>query len=184
MKNVMVDLETLALDSNALILSIGAVEFDPRDAGDGLGRVFYTVVNQDLQVSKWKRVVSPSTLKWWGEQGAEAQKVLYESSPEAYAPLLDTSLMRFQEWLGGPANIWGYGAHFDNVVLANAYSACNLHGAWAYGQNRCHRTLKALGPDLSLVVPINACEHNSLEDAKYQARWAVEALRRMGLEAK
>lgn len=184
MKNVMVDLETLALDSNALILSIGAVEFDPQAPGDGLGREFYLVVNQDLQQSKWGRVVSPSTLKWWSEQGAEAKRVLDHSAPAAFGPRLDSALVKFQSWLGGPANIWGYGAHFDNVVLANAYSACGLHDAWSYSQNRCHRTLKALGPDLTMVIPINACEHDALQDAKYQARWAVEALRRMNMGAR
>jgi hypothetical protein len=181
----MIDLETLSLDSNALILSIGAVEFDPKADGEGLGRTFYLVVNQELQAHKWGRVISPDTLKWWQGQGDAAKEVLAQSHPTANAPKLDSALMKFTEWLNGNAvNVWGYGAHFDNVVLANAYAATRLHQPWGYGANRCHRTLKALGPDLSLIIPKPAVEHNALDDAKYQARWAVEALRRLNMEAK
>ena len=40
-ENVMIDLETLSTESNAAILSIGAVMFDK----EGLGETFYQIVD-------------------------------------------------------------------------------------------------------------------------------------------
>ncbi len=177
---VMMDLETLATDNDAMIISIGAVFFDEQL---GLGREFYSVVNQHLQVEKWGRHRDPRTEKWWSEQSEAAKIVLTESLPEAYAPLLDQALMKFTEYLGGsPVEMWGIGADFDCVILGNAYQACTLARPWSYSKNRCFRTLKNLGINLGAGEGTdrnNFLAHNALEDAKYQAHYAVAYLRRL-----
>lgn len=172
MKHVMLDLETMGLGSDALILSIGAVEFDPTL---GLGREFYQVVKQDDQLVRWNRTADDETIRWWAQQSDEARKIF--SDPSAVP--LDIALNRFQEWygvLGTP--VWGNGADFDNVVLANAYKRVNRHVPWGFRQNRCYRTLKNLGlPGEELNR--EGTFHNALDDAKHQARNAVVWLRNL-----
>lgn len=182
MKRVMLDLETLDTGNNALILSIGAKEFDPELAPVGFeGREFYTVVNQRQQVPKWGRTISPSTQKWWDGQTPEAKAVLVESQLET-APYLDTALHKFAEWIGGQdIEIWAHGADFDNIILGNAYAAVGAPRPWSYSKNRCFRTLMNIGKGLVEVPPRAGTHHNALDDAKYQAACATIYLARIGV---
>lgn len=192
MNRVMVDLETLDTGGDALIISIGAVIFNPflYKAGEpfkDLGSSFYTVVNQDLQEKKWGRTKSPSTLKWWSEQGEEAKQVLIDSDPAQFAPKLDTALQMFGQWWGGTRmELWGNGATFDNVILRNAYDAVGLQTPWHFTDDRCYRTLKNLGIRLGngegCRMEDFGVAHNALADAKYQAVYASAWLRKIHIQ--
>lgn len=182
MKAVMLDLETMALSSHAAVVSIGAVEFNPELATSepysGLGREFYVPVSLNKQVSKWGREVESSTLEWWKGQPAEVRAALTDSR----SVFLDDALHKFAEWLGGRnLDVWGNGAAFDNVVLANAYRATGSPVPWGFRNDRCYRTLKALGEGLGIAYkePQRLVQHNALDDAKYQAEIAVQILRGM-----
>ena len=198
MKRIMMDLETLATSSDALIISIGAVEFDEA----GLGWEFYTVVNQYPQVGKWGRRRDTKTEKWWSEQGDTAKAVLTESLPESRAPDLESALMQFSEYVavvngGAPGltatartgdnpvyknvEMWGNGADFDCVILGSAYEATGLTRPWSYSNNRCYRTLKNLGIKLDpgTGTAFQGTKHNALDDAKYQAHYAAAWLRKI-----
>lgn len=184
MKRVMVDLETLDSGANALILSIGAKEFDPTLFDKGWqGREFYAVANQRLQEQKWKRTVSEATCTWWDEQSEEAKRVLEESRREA-TPMLDTVLGKFAEWMAAEpgAEVWGNGATFDNVVLRNAYAAVGAPCPWSFRKDMCFRTLKGfnipLGPGEGTT---RLTHHNALDDAKYQAWYAERWLAKIGV---
>ena len=65
--------------------------------------------------------------------------------------------------------VWGNGATFDNVIIANAYKAVSLDKPWAYRSDRCYRTMintfqDVRKPDMQGTV------HNALDDAKLQAK--------------
>jgi len=173
----MLDLETLATDSHAMILSIGACEFD---IGKPLvdNRTFYRAVRQDLQVEKWKRTRDPRTEKWWSEQ-SEAARFVFN---DPFAVKLDSALIDFTMWLNGKSvEMWGNGSDFDNVILANAYWAMNMSTPWSYAKNRCYRTLKALGIPLGngQGKEREGTHHNALDDAIYQAHYASVWLARI-----
>ena len=170
----MLDLETLDTGSHAAILSIGVVEFGP----EGLGREFYTAVKTQNQKKNWGRTISESTLTWWGQQSAEAQKVFVDPA----ALELDVALSVLSEWAkpAGKFELWGNGSDFDNIILGNAYEACGMPKPWSYSKNRCFRTLKNLGIGLQAGEGVNRAEtgthHNALDDAKYQALYAIAYL--------
>jgi hypothetical protein len=184
MKHCMVDLETLGTRPGSVILSIGAVFFDP--ASGLLGDSFHQVIDvASCCVAGLKG--DHSTIKWWEKQSAEA-RVTYEVafgtrvSANPAEPLVKT-LEAFNSYLavGGPAEgpkhvrLWGNGAAFDNALLREAYILANLTLAVPFFNDRCFRTLKALGSEFGVVEPeFEGERHHALADAIHQAKWALK----------
>ena len=61
----MVDLETMAVSPNAVVLTLGAVHFNPY--GNGYGEKLYLRLNLDDQ-DKMGREIDPNTIDWWSKQ--------------------------------------------------------------------------------------------------------------------
>lgn len=161
----MIDLETLSLDSNAKIVSIGAVAFDWRGIHDD----FY-VAHLDPD-GQGDAVVSTSTLDWWAAQSPDVRAVL--DLPPDNVPF---HLGRLAGWMLEASRnqeidgVWGNGASFDNVVLKNLYQRLGYPLPWKYSADRCYRTIKNLAVNDAEPVESEGVEHNALDDARYQAR--------------
>jgi exodeoxyribonuclease VIII len=156
MNNIMLDLETMSTASNAAILSIGAVKFSNK-----IDDEFYSVV--DLKTCTDVGLeIDNSTIEWWNNQSPEARQVFNE------IPItLEQMLKDFSNWIGDKPMLWGNGSDFDNVILSNAYKACGIEQPWAYYNNRCFRTLRALYPTIKFEN--SGTYHNALDDARSQA---------------
>jgi exodeoxyribonuclease VIII len=63
--------------------------------------------------------------------------------------------------------VWGNGATFDNVILANAYDACRIRRPWKYYADMCFRTVRNQYPHVQ--VKRQGTHHNALDDALTQA---------------
>jgi hypothetical protein len=163
---VMVDLETLGNGSNAVIISIGAVEFDPDT--DTLGNEFYVLVDPQSCVDTGLKM-DVGTVLWWMKQSDQARSAF---NRKGYA--LAEALRLFSEWYPAGAPLWGNGATFDNVIMTNAYKACGMEQPWKFWDDRCYRTLKNLLPGISLDR--KGTHHNALDDAKTQALHANKLL--------
>lgn len=172
-EHVMVDLETLGRRAGCAVLSIGAVAFGPA----GLGPEFYIVVNRPSQ-GVYKLHEDPDTVRWWNQQSLEACVVLAESEL-AQTPLLTEALEEFTNYLAQfklrKLKVWGNGSDFDNAILINLYAAINVAPPWEFWNNRCYRTLKNLVPSEKLER--EGTYHNALDDAKTQARHAIELMK-------
>lgn len=155
--NVMIDLETLDSIPTANIIAIGAVRFDR----NGASTVFYTAVEwtsgRDVGLT-----ASQDTIDWWSAQGEEARHVFEDESrkPIGEALALLTAFLRPSE------KVWGNGASFDNVILANAYRAIGEVPPWDYWNDRCYRTVKSLISEKHVHTGV---KHNALHDAWSQA---------------
>lgn len=184
MKDVMVDLETLDSTPTSLILSIGAVEFEPNTGA--LGKEFYEVLSIE-SCAEHGLTVSTATKQWWSRQSPEARTVLDAAgNPGAWS--LAMALGMFAGWISscaplGSVRVWGNGADFDNAILANAYRAIGQPLPWKFYNNRCFRTLKNMpGVRAAIAEPVRqGTFHNALDDAKHQARWAAHILQRLGV---
>lgn len=174
MKHVMVDLETLGKRAGCVVISIGAVAFDPET--DILGPEFYTVINREscLQVGLQE---DQETLNWWSQQ-QHAARIIVDQATEG-GILLSEALDNFTEYLSqfglSTVHLWGNGSDFDNTILSACYSATDKQIPWLFWNNRCYRTLKNLRPELRAVR--NGVHHNALDDAKFQAAHAIKLLR-------
>lgn len=164
MTQVMIDLETMGTQSNAPIISIGAVEFDRT----GIISEFYSVIDLKSAVDGGA-VMDPRTVIWWMEQSDEARAAL-TGSGEPIERVLD----RFAVWMARfeAEGVWGNGAAFDNVILAEAYKRLDMEQPWPFWRDRCYRTLKSMYPDVTIMRA--GTHHNALDDAKTQANHLIE----------
>jgi len=163
---VMVDIETLGLESGSVILSVGAVRFD----AEGLGDEFYRSISRESCESVGLDV-DQDTLEWWRDQGEEARHVLQGGEE------LSDVLEAFASWFGTADEIWANSPSFDCEQLEAAYAAAGLVEPWEFYQERDHRTVASLpvAPDLEH----DGVEHDALDDAKHQARIVSEALQQL-----
>lgn len=165
---VMVDLETLATSSDAVVVSIGAVKWN----ANALGETFYNVLDLDDQLEAGRKK-SDQTIAWWSQQTPEARTVFDAARASTRVVLQD-----FSYWLGaGNLQIWGNGADFDCIIWGSLYDAFGINRPWSYSNNRCYRTLKnILHPGHNLPTRAGT-HHNALDDAVHQALCAQAYLK-------
>lgn len=165
-RNVMIDLETLSTASNALILSVGLVDFDI--VNGVINNEAHIRVGYDDRTTATGFDIDPNTVFWWLEQSDQAREALMDDQDT-----LNDALISISQFFPKDADVWGNGTDFDNVVLANAYRACGYRPPWHYSRNRCFRTIKKLFPDVE-HTPTTGVAHNALDDAINQAAHLVK----------
>lgn len=179
MRDVMIDIETLGTKPGSVILSIGAVGFD-RVSGEISPLQFH----QTISVASCLRLgatVDPDTIRWWGDQSPQAQKVIWralgggEDLPrvlEDFGAWLQTIALELPYEVSGShsVRVWGNGSDFDNILIAAACAQAKIALPWNGFNNRCFRTLKDDHRDLEPVR--EGVHHDALDDAIHQARWA------------
>lgn len=163
MKDIMVDLETMSVRPNAIIVSIGAVYFDETEIGD----TFYRRIDIADSIRQGF-LLDASTLKWWLSQRDGARQEIVDASAE---DTVKTALREFSQFVKDKEHrVWGNGAAFDNVILRNAYINSGIPTPWIPWKDRCFRTLKSMFPDT--VEPTRqGTHHNALDDAVHQVKW-------------
>ena len=166
--HAMADIETWSSAKNAMIISIGAVKFDP-NGGDILDR-FHVGVDPTLMSTKGFDI-SAQTLLWWMHPDRDEPRRRWIDMRKMD---LATVLVGFSEWYGTDPNVpvWGNGAAFDNVILRSAYETLNMECPWGFRSDRCYRTMKNLLPHIKEPsrLPNQGVTHDALYDAEWQAR--------------
>lgn len=182
----MVDIETLSTAVNAVVLSVGAVEFDPI-TGE-IKRRFYGEL--DLSGQK-QRHISSDTVQWWFKQSVENQKSIDIMLKEnKWKNGVKFVLHRFKEFIWGYANfladtnsrnegyekisVWACDPDFDLAILANLYEEHNLSIPWKYSEPKSVRTVRALAELHSIGLPRDNASHNALEDCIRQVAEIAE----------
>ena len=80
-KNAMIDTETLAVDWNAVVLTIGAVKFNPftNEVTDKL----HIRLDTESQTNKG-RTICEDTLAWWGRQADSVKADAFSEDPDFF----------------------------------------------------------------------------------------------------
>ncbi len=159
-KSLMVDLETLAVSPRAVVLTLGAVTFDP--TSQGIIDQLYLRINIDDQ-DALGREIDPNTLEWWGKQ----DPIIIEEAFGAENRIpLTVAMDRFHKFAWGCKDFWSHGATFDLVIIEDILRQLNRPLPWNYWALRDTRTLFDLGFDPKM--PQNS-KHDALQDAIRQA---------------
>ena len=172
MKDIMLDIETLDTAQSAVVLSIGAVVFDPHSKD--LGEKFYVEFTHDLATQqRVGRTVSADTVVWWMQQGAAAKQIFVDPAPEGVRRVSTAQgLTEFASFVsrngGKEAKLWGNGSDFDNVIVGSLFDSFGLVKPWSYSRNRCYRTMKRMFGE-GVKVSRHGVHHNGLDDAITQA---------------
>jgi len=177
MNHVMIDLETFGTQSQSVIVSLGAVQFDPYNKGS-LGASFHDAIDLKSAVGHGLKI-DPSTVLWWLEQSDAARSALVAKAKGASS--MGSTLNAFRSYLQGVSlnvKVWGNGADFDLALLQQAYEALGWEKPWKYNASRCYRTLLAeFGQPEDRVAPTLA--HDALSDAIAQAQTAQNIYERL-----
>lgn len=203
--NIVIDLETASLQSDAAICSIAAQVFDPMalvndsnslpfpPEGKSPSPQFMAVVNVASCITAGLHF-EMETVKWWSERSDEAK-----ASILAAPVLLASALEELSKWLDllrstfdCDVRIWCQGTDFDIPILTNAYRVCGLPLPWRHTDVRDARTFileeleMLFGPEEKPYDRIPAMDeewvtHSALSDARRTA-WNIAQVRKMQYE--
>ena len=160
----MIDIETLSLDSRAVILSIGCCSFT-RSGVEGrsgvVGRRFYR--NIDIQSCLDVGLgVSGHTIAWWFEQSDSARNFT-DCVPLARA------LDDLCDFLIRPFTLWAWHDVFDIGKLNDAYLACGLSVPWSHRDIRDAPTItNEISDKGEYTRDFIGTQHNALDDCVNQ----------------
>lgn len=174
-KHFMVDIETLSTAVNAVVLSIGAVEFNIFTGA--IKREFYCELRLDMQRD---RHIAGDTVQWWIKQLTEnnATNIFTKANAEKKAP--NEAVFALAEFFKSRAygvtspeeyeniEVWACDPDFDLAILSNLYGELNLPVPWKFWNTRSVRTARMLNKIVGIVVPQVVVTHNALEDCKRQ----------------
>ena len=178
--HLMIDLETMGTNTNAPIVVIGAVFFDPQ-TGE-IGPVFYIVISL-TDAMNTGAVPDGGTIEWWLKQSSEARAAILTGQVK-----LKDSLSRFREFINEYSDekfvqVWGNGATFDNAILRTSYERLDIPCPWRYHNDRDVRTIVELGKtidfDARTVIPFEGVRHNALDDARHQAKYVTATIQKL-----
>ncbi len=178
--HLMIDLETMGTNTNAPIVVIGAVFFDPQ-TGE-IGPVFYIVISL-TDAMNTGAVPDGGTIEWWLKQSSEARAAILTDQVK-----LKDALSRFREFINEYSDekfvqVWGNGATFDNAILRTSYERLDTPCPWRYHNDRDVRTIVELGKtidfDARTVIPFEGVRHNALDDARHQAKYVTATIQKL-----
>lgn len=171
----MIDMETLAVSPNAVVLSLGAVHFDPYTTT--ISDEIYFKIDLDDQ-DKLGREIDPNTLDWWSKQDPAIMEEAFD--PNGRLPLVD-AINQFHKFAWGCSAFWSHGATFDLVIIENLYRQLGKPLPWQFWQLRDTRTLFDLGHDPEMP---KESKHDALADAIRQAIGVQNIYRKLNIVQK
>ncbi len=170
-----IDIETLGISPDTVVLTIGGIKFDPME-DDGLHSEFYYRLNADEQIDMG-RTVDEKTLEWWETQSEEVKAEALDTNDRI--PVEET-LKALNKWLVGVDKIWCQGPVFDIGILENLYKQIGLHHNWPFYIIRDSRTLFGL-MDKDPRKEIDFTAHNALADAIVQSLCIQKVYKKLGI---
>lgn len=169
--NIMVDIETLGTEPDAVVLSIAAVDFDN-------GREFYRKIDPQVQLDRG-RSVTAAAIEFWMAQPEEARAASF-GSLNVRSPV--DALIGFTDWLHNNYGLddnhkldnvmfWAKPPRFDAVILNSLYDWAYITRPWTHRQWRDVRTamdIAGLPDDWKPKRPIAGVPHHPLYDCHWQ----------------
>jgi hypothetical protein len=175
MADIMLDIETLGTRPGCVILTLGAVKFNPFSL-DAPGPGLYVRPDVDEQIAKG-REVQEDTMLWWMQQ---AEDVREEALGEDGRITVEEMYRQLNRFLVGSNNIWCQGPAFDMVIIENLYRQYGWPTPWQFWQIRDSRTLFGVHGDPRVKGKVGL--HNALEDCVSQATAVQQVYNKLGLE--
>ena len=163
-KHGMIDLETLGTTPNSVVLTIGAVKFDPFTNDEPIERL-HLKLNTEEQFNKG-RIKDDDTLAWWLSQDKEVRDAAFTE----YRVSINDGLNALMEWSKDVSKIWCQGPSFDFPMLYSLHRDFNMDYPFnKFWLQRDSRTITSLVND-NLKEKINYNAHDAVEDCVKQAK--------------
>lgn len=161
--HAMIDIETLGTEPDCVVLSVGAVKFDPYMPTEPHDKILWRPAVESQMTAG--RSVMEDTLRWWAKQ---PQHIQDEAFTEDNRIPLESFFADLNKYLVGVDKIWCQGPQFDMVILENMFKQFEHHRNWAFWQVMDCRTIFNMMPtDPRKAIQQNL--HSADADAYYQA---------------
>lgn len=176
--DLIIDIETLGVRSNAVILSFACAAFNIEDRDtlkDIIDRSFYAKLDVPLQIKNGRKV-EKSTVEWWSHQSKEARDVLKETSkdlgPIKALNMLNAYIEEHTKYDKKNSYIWSRGNAFDFPIMEDLYRENNIDIPWSVWKIRDVRTMIDVltgsddgNFDLGNDMPEKFVQHHAMFDA-------------------
>jgi hypothetical protein len=183
-KHCMIDLECLGTGYNAVILSIGAVVFDPyasdleaAQSNPDCEKTF-SLMFERVDLDSCERLgmtIDEDTIKWWSKQNPEAIESAFS---EENRKNMEDVLRELYIFSRHCTKFWAKSPQYDCSILEHAAKAANIGVAWQYYQLRDVRTIE----ELSGLESKSLNAHDALGDAYNQAMIIQKAYKKLGMQ--
>jgi DNA polymerase III epsilon subunit-like protein len=173
---VMLDIETLSVRPDAVIVVIGAIKFTRNGKIRPLEEMdtFYRLIDKKSCTDVGLRIDN-ETLNWWKQQPPD---VRWEALENPKRKQLQQVLCEFRDWMGTCERVWANGSQFDCTIVEEAYRRCNMEIPWKFWNTRDCRTLYDLAGVTKNDLP-NEHQHNALYDCYRQIVGVKIAIQRL-----
>ena len=161
-QDIMIDCETLDTSPFCVLLTIGAVIFDPR--GNGIMETLDLRPSIEDQLDLG-RIVNDDTVRWWSEQSAEAQ---HEALGDHDRIPFKEAMEKLYKFCWNRNSPWSHGAAFDIVAMETSWRSLGMSEPWQFHKVRDTRTLFEI-TGVSLKDDGYVTTHKASEDATRQA---------------
>ena len=188
--DVMIDIEGLGQDSNPVVLSIGAVRFDPMAVGKvwPKGLSVLRAPDADFHDADWFHVnitidsaikaglsVSGDTIAWWlgakkDSPGEEARKALFNPVPVN----IRDAAAELRRFVSGCDRIWAMPITYDIACLRAMYGAIAQRVPWKASMVMDLGTYSNNVPRAETNVAFYGVEHHPVWDACRQASRVIQ----------
>jgi 3' exoribonuclease, RNase T-like len=170
-RNFMLDIETLGIASNSIVLSIAIVEFDKTGP---IGEPFYRALDSREQLNS-KRTMSLDTIEWWMDFGA--------SYPKHHRVKVFDALIDMVGYLPEEHLLWAMPPSFDLRILEDLFRQRNVGIPWSRHNVRDVYTIAdaLTKEERDKIREENTEVHNAIADCKNQIKLVTESWRKMGV---
>ncbi|MCT7633891.1 3'-5' exonuclease [Aliarcobacter butzleri] len=178
MNHIMIDIETLGTNSNALVVSISAVIFDM--SSNAIGDTFEVGLNEQQQLEKGA-IIDQSTVDWWDKQSDEAKTMLNRLQKID----VEFALNEFNNWIknnfSAPSKIklWGNGATFDNVIVRNLFERHGIDFIIPYYADKDVRTLAYVAKVNTFSYKFEGVKHYGIDDCMHQIKYCQDGYQKI-----
>ena len=162
----MIDLETLGVEPDSVIITLGAIKFDPYSDSEPHSGL-YMRCDIEEQSEKYGRSIDDNTLAWWTKQDQKIQDEAFGDHEDRVN--MDTLTKAINKFCVGVDQLWCQGPLFDYAILQNLYKNIGKPCPWNFWQIRDSRTLFSLLPEDPRKA-IRQEAHNALADCYFQAK--------------
>lgn len=177
--DIMVDLETLDTSPYCVILTIGAVRFDPKGMGVVERLELRPTIEEQTEIHN--RIINEDTIRWWSTQSPEAME---EAMGDRGRISFRDCMEQLYKFCWNRRAVWSNGASFDVVACETAFRQTLTEYPnpipWPFYTVRDTRTIyEVTGVSLKDKKYGSKTTHKAVEDAEHQAIVVQDAYKKL-----
>ena len=174
----MIDLETLGVEPDSVIITLGAVKFDPYSDAEPNHGLYLRCDVEEQSEKELKKLGFDLKATGYGEFA----DVEYDESAfgDHERVNMDSLTKQLNKWCVGVDFLWCQGPLFDYAILQNLYKNVGKPCPWNFWQIRDSRTVFGM----MQTDPRKAIQeelHNALADCYYQAKCLQQTYKHFGV---